>query len=207
MKQKRLEAICAFLDANDRLIDVGCDHGYVAIEMAKRGCSKILASDIHEGALKSAEQNIKKNNLEKTIETVLSDGLSDIDVKAYNTLVIAGMGASTILHILSDKKKLENITKIILQSNNDLAMIREYMQTHDFFLEEETIIQEKKHYYVILKYRKGKQFLTETEIYFGLYKRENQEYYRFLEKKYQEILKKTSNIQVQREYELLQNYL
>ena len=31
MLSKRLEAIAGFVDKNDNLIDVGCDHGYLGI--------------------------------------------------------------------------------------------------------------------------------------------------------------------------------
>ena len=109
MKQKRLEAICSFLTTEDKIIDIGCDHAYVPIYMAKKGATHILATDIHENALNVAKENIQKNYLENTIETLLSDGLDKVDTKNYDTLVLAGMGASTILSILDNKEKLENV--------------------------------------------------------------------------------------------------
>ena len=67
MKQKRLDAICAFLDPNDCIIDIGCDHAYVPIEMAKRGAKKILATDIHEKALEIAKKTFKESIWEKKL--------------------------------------------------------------------------------------------------------------------------------------------
>ena len=61
MKQKRLEAICSFLTTEDKIIDIGCDHAYVPIYMAKKGATHILATDIHENALNVAKENIKKS--------------------------------------------------------------------------------------------------------------------------------------------------
>ena len=55
MKQKRLEAICSFLTTEDKIIDIGCDHAYVPIYMAKKGATHILATDIHEDHNVAAE--------------------------------------------------------------------------------------------------------------------------------------------------------
>ena len=106
MQSKIIKAILSLLDACDNIIDIGCDHAYVAILMAHKGSKKILATDIHKGALEIAKANIKKEGLENIIQTKLTDGLVSIDTKEYNTLVIAGMGTTTIISILSLKEKL-----------------------------------------------------------------------------------------------------
>ena len=177
MKQKRLEAICSFLAIEDRFIDIGCDHAYVPIYMAKKGATHILATDIHENALNVAKENIKKNHLENTIETLLSDGLDNVDTKNYDTLVLAGMGANTILSILDNKEKIEPIRKIIIQANNDLEKLRQTMMSQKYLLKEEKILEEKGHYYVILK---------ET---------------------YSAILKQSQNEEIKRKLKLVLNYL
>ena len=55
---KRFKAIQDFLNVSDQFIDIGSDHAYVPILMAQRGSKKILATDIHAGALKIARKNI-----------------------------------------------------------------------------------------------------------------------------------------------------
>ncbi len=190
MQKKRIEAICSFLDRKDKLIDIGCDHAYVSVELARRGAKHILATDIHRKALESAKENIKKAKLENVIQTKLCDGLQEIDTSSYDTIVIAGMGTSTIEHILSDMEKLKPINKIILQSNQDLYELRKYMNKINYFLEEEKIVREKNHYYTVMKYRKGKQKLKNQDLYFGFYQKEYEEYYQYLLKKNEGILKK-----------------
>jgi len=190
MNSIRIDAILSFLNIEDAMIDIGCDHAYVPILMAKKGCGSILATDIHEGALEIARENIKKENLEGVIDIVLSDGLKSIDPTPYDTLVIAGMGASTIKHILADSNKLKTIQKIILQSNNDLYELRLFLQTMGYSLVDEKIIQDRGHFYSVLNYKKGQQRLTDWELEFGLFKEENLEYYEYLKKSFLEILKK-----------------
>lgn len=180
MKQKRLEAICSFLTNKDHLIDIGCDHGYVCIKMAKENAPKIIAADIHEKALESAKKNIKKEGFQKKITCILSDGLEKIDTTDYDTIVIAGMGTSTMIHILDLTEKLNPIKKIILQSNNELDVLRKFMNEIDYALEKEKVVFEKGHYYTIMKWIKKKQKLSKKELCFGLFQKENLNYYKFL---------------------------
>ncbi len=212
MISQRLKEICDFLSPYDSIIDIGCDHAYVCIEMSRRGCQKILATDIHEGALKIANENILKEGLEKKIEMARSDGLKNISTKLYNAIVIAGMGTSTIKHILKEKEKLETIETIILQSNNDLRDLREFMNRMNYKLTREKVIREKNHYYTIMKYTKGIQDLQEIELEFGLFSKENKEYYEHLRKHYQTLLKKINQknskySEIKNKLSLLQNYL
>ena len=207
MKQKRLEAICSFLSNEDKIIDIGCDHAYVPIYMAEKGAKHLLATDIHANALAVAKENISKNHFEDAIETCLSDGLDEIDTSNYDTLVIAGMGANTILHILDNKSKLKPIKKLILQANNDLEHLRMTMMKQHFFLEDECILKDKGHYYTIMCYTKKDQTLTEEELLLGLYRKEYQEYYYFLKNKYTNILKQSQNEGIKRKLKLVLNYL
>lgn len=212
MKQKRLEAICNYLNSNDNPIDIGCDHGYVAIAASKKGCAQVLATDIHQNALAIAVQNIKKEHLEKKIKTLCTDGLENVDIEHYNTIIIAGMGSSTIKHILK-KEKLENIEKIILQSNNDLKDLREYLHQIGYSLEDETVIFEKKHYYVVMNYKKKVSSLKPEELSFGLYKEENKTYYQYLMDYYNKRIEKIpwskwhEKKTLKKEIKLLKKYL
>lgn len=212
MKTKRIDAIMSYINEDDCLIDVGCDHAYVCILAALKGSKNILGIDIHKMALESARKNVEQNHLESVINLLVGDGLSLIDPTPYNTLVIAGMGRSTIEHILKNKKKLETINKIILQSNNELNLIRLFMQKLGYKLEDEKVVFENKHYYTIMKYIKGEEVLTEDIIEFGIKNEKYQEYYEFLFQNYQNIIKKipktdTNYQKIEYKISLLKKYL
>lgn len=213
MKQKRLQAICAYLSVQDKMIDVGCDHAYVAIEMARLGMKKVLATDIHEEALNMARKNVFRNGLENHISLQLCDGLEGVKVSDYDTLVIAGMGTSTIMHILANPMKLKSIKKIIIQSNNDLDILRSFMENRSYTLSDETIVEEKKHFYVVMKYIVGTQKLSSEERYFGLFKKENRKYYLYLEENYNRLLEQVkdkdheSYQKLEQEKEFLSHYI
>ena len=115
MKSKRLLEIAKYVDINDSILDVGCDHAYLSIYLKKNNlCKNVIASDISKNALEYAQKNIAKAKLD--INTYVSDGLNNI-TEFYDTVIISGMGTNTILHIL-DYKELPN--KLIISSQNEL---------------------------------------------------------------------------------------
>ena len=163
----RLKAIVKFVDKKDSIVDVGCDHGYLSIYLVgNKLVKKVIASDINQNALNSAIYNIKKSNLD--IETVLSDGIENINIKGINTLVISGMGTSTILHILSDSNKLKNINKLLLQSNNDHEELRRNLNNIGYYLEDESYTFDKGKWYVTCKFIKSDNKNSEDVIKYGL---------------------------------------
>lgn len=187
MSKLRIHSIASFIEKEDRVVDIGCDHAYLAILLIKKQiCQSVIASDINENALNSAKKNIKKEHLEKDIPIVLSDGLENINQNQINTLVIAGMGTSTILHIL-EKIEKDKIKKIVLQSNNDLYCLRKKVKKMGYYLQNEKVIYEKGHYYVIGKYTKKKKRLKKCELYFGLYQKAYKDYYVYLQQEYKKI--------------------
>ena len=184
---KRLQAVVQFLDVSDSFIDIGSDHAYIPILMASQGCKKILATEIQ-----------------------LADGLCNVSVEDYDTLVIAGMGYFTIEHILKDQKKLKNIKKMILQSNNHLKELRMFLNEIGYALSDESVVYEAGHYYTIMQYVKEDQTLTEVEYLYGLYKEENKSYYQFLNQEIQSLLEKVPMEKrklLLQEQALLQTYL
>lgn len=210
----KLKAIAFFIDKKDKVVDVGCDHAYLDIYLAKNNlCKNIIASDINENALNNAKKNIARYNLTKKIKCILSDGINEINTKDINTVVIAGMGTKTIKHIISNKEKFKNIEKIIISSNNDHYLLRKFMNKNHYYLEDEKIVFDKNHYYVISKYKHGKQKLNNKELMFGKYKLENKNYYEYLFKENKKILEKIpftkfkARKKIKKENKILKKYL
>lgn len=167
---KRLEAISSLVPNNSKIIDIGCDHGLLDIYLyQQKKCSKIIASDINESALNNAKENIKKNNLEKKIETRLGNGLDTLkDSDDINTIVISGMGAHTAVGILKNNlDKLKKINTIIIQSNTKLEFLRKEVTKLNYLIDDELLIEDNKKIYTIIKFVKGKRKYNKKELYFG----------------------------------------
>ena len=145
---------------------------------------KTLACDINRKALDMGINNIKKYGLEDKIATKLCDGITGIS-KDINTLIISGMGTSTIIKILSNDN-VKNINKVITQSNNDYYELRKYMVNNGFYISYEESIFDKDKYYINMVFLRGNKNYSSRELRFGTMMF-NKDYYEHLVNKYKYI--------------------
>lgn len=165
---KRLKAISEFIDNEDRIIDIGCDHALLDIYLCNEFDNiKIIASDIHEGALKNASNNIEKYKVKDRISLRLGDGLSIVNSEEIDTVLISGMGFRTIKDILSNKEKMNNVKKIVVQSNTDVVKLRKFVIKQGYKITREKLVKDDDIIYTIIEFKKGKETYTYDEIYFG----------------------------------------
>ena len=64
MVNKRLEIVNKYIDINDTLADIGCDHGYLGIMAINKGVKFVQFIDNKLGPLSSAKQNCVNINEE-----------------------------------------------------------------------------------------------------------------------------------------------
>lgn len=178
MLSKRLDAV-ASLVTTDSVIDVGCDHGYLDIYLTLKGI-KCLATDISKNALRSAIKNFKKYNVD--IKTKCTDGLSDINIKNNDTIVISGMGTDTIIKMLN--KDINN--DLVISSNNHLERLRRYIVSIGYYIEKELFIMDNNKPYVIIKFKKGKSNYNDYDYIIGPIIKDK-DYFNYLIDKYTKI--------------------
>ena len=177
MVSNRIKTIASLVDAKDSILDIGTDHALLPIFLIKNNIVSIAdGSDISNKVLSNAKENVFKYNLEDKINLYLSDGVKQIDISKYNTLIITGMGFSTIKNII-DNADLKHIDKLIIQSNNNLDELRKYLNEISFSIVDETCLKDKDINYDIIVCHKGKQSLSEQEYACGIYKNDNKWYY------------------------------
>ena len=164
----RLKAITEFIEEEDKIIDVGCDHALLDIYLKEKYENiNIIASDIKLGAYKQAQKNIEKHELEEKIDLRLGDGLSVAAAKEFNTIVISGMGYYTIKKILSANDKLKYVKKIIIQCNTDVIKLRKNIIKLGYKIEKEKLIEDNDIIYTIIEFTKGEEKYNYKQIYFG----------------------------------------
>lgn len=159
----RLKTIADMIPEGKRVIDVGCDHAFLDIYLTQKGKNYCIASDINPNVLKKTKEIIASAGLADQIPVILSDGLENIKVEDSDVVVIAGMGTSTILHIV--KNDLNN--SFIIGSNNDIELLRRGMHQKGFVIQDEKVVLEKGIYYVLIKFQKGKAIYKEIDYLYG----------------------------------------
>ena len=166
---KRLKVVADYIDDNSKVIDIGCDHGLLSIYLVNNKKNiKVIASDINNNALSSARSNIKEYKLEDKIDIRLGKGLEVVSPEEIDTIVIAGMGSNTIVGILKyAKDKLKYVDNIIIQSNTDLYFLRKNITKLGYYIEDETLVEDKNIIYTVIKLKKGTRRYNYKELYLG----------------------------------------
>jgi len=177
MLSKRLQSLTKYFNKEDNVIDIGCDHALIDIYMIKNNIiNSIIVSDIHEGALKQGINNIKLNHLKDVIECRLGDGLNVLtDDDKIDTILISGMGASTIIDILNNKY-INNINKLVIQSNNDYEKLRRYITSIGFIITNEEYFIDNGKKYINIIFERGTKEYSDIEYQFGPILINNKEY-------------------------------
>lgn len=186
---KRLKTIADLVSKDDIVADVGCDHAYLSIYLIQNNlCKEVIATEVVEGPYNIALNNIKKYHLEDKIKLYLTDGLINVREK-LNTIIIAGMGTSTIIHIL-DNYNLKSIEKMIIQSNSDWVNLRKYLNKIGYYIEQELNTYENRKDYLTFLVRKMQKRNTNEEIIIGKYNPLNILFYKRQLKKIKSIQEK-----------------
>jgi tRNA (adenine22-N1)-methyltransferase len=147
----RLLACCNFVHPGDRVADIGCDHGYLGIHLLKSGIARsVIAADVNEGPLQSAMRNAMKFGVRDRMTFYLSDGVRSIP-RDFDVMVCAGMGADTIMSILSVPWLSDPRYRIILQCQSKRPELRQWLYDTGFRISRETLAKDGKFVYSIME--------------------------------------------------------
>lgn len=150
---KRLTMLCRMVKKGSRIVDVGCDHGFVPIYLVQNGiCPHVLAMDVRTGPLSRAQEHISECGLNEYIDTRLSDGLDKYIRGEADALICAGMGGKLMLRILLDAgEKTKDFSEMILQPQSELYEFRNKLRTNGYYIADEEIVSEGGKYYFLMK--------------------------------------------------------
>lgn len=162
---KRLNWILNIMDKCDVIMDVGTDHGYIAIELIKRNLAdKVIASDINKDPLNKAKLNVSLEGLSNKIELRLGGGLTPVKENEVNGVLIAGMGGNLIRDILeNDIKKVKNMDYLVLQPAQNPEVLREYLYISDYEIIDEDVCFDEGKYYEVFKVKYKENNSTKLE--------------------------------------------
>lgn len=166
---ERLQVCAGFVAQGDRVADIGCDHGYLGIYLLQNNiASSMIEADINEGPLQSARHNAHKYGVADRMSFYLSDGAKSIP-RDFDTLVCAGMGGDTMIHILENATWLQNKKyRLILQCQSKTPMLRQYLSEHGWRITEESVLRDGKFLYTVMEvyYEPEYPRLSKGEYYF-----------------------------------------
>lgn len=158
-----------------RVIDVGSDHGLLALECLKTDLTPYcICTDIHKQPAERTRMCLADNGMANKSEVYCTDGLKGISLKSNDTVIMAGLGGNTTIDVITeaisvtDKSVLENVD-FVLQPQKSVDRLREFLSQNGFVIFDETVSIDRGLYYVCLRTRfTGKvTSLTLKEKYYG----------------------------------------
>lgn len=163
---KRLCTAASYVRDGAVVADIGTDHAYLPIYLVLNGRVKsAYASDINEGPIERANENIKKYGLDDKIVTRIIGGLEKIEDVSPTDIVICGMGGELIIKILENSPYIrQKDIRLILQPMTHVELVREYLQNGFYAIAENVVLEDEKVYQVLcLQYDGEFHALTQIE--------------------------------------------
>ena len=154
---ERLAALASFVPVGSRIGDIGTDHAYLPIELVEKKIATFaVAGDIHKGPYLAAKENVAGVGLEGQISVRFGNGLGVLVPNEVDTIVIAGMGGSTIVEILSSEPEVTaSLKRLILQPMIGSATLRRWLIANGWTIVNETLVQEDGRLYEIIVAEQG----------------------------------------------------
>lgn len=179
---RRLESLADMVSRGKRVVDVGCDHGFLSVYLVQQGISPgVLAMDVRKGPLSRAQEHIAEYGLGNYIETRLSDGLSEYRAGEAQALVCAGMGGRLMMKILSESgEKAKALEELILQPQSEIPSFRRFLRAEGYLTLDENILCEEGKFYFLFKVRFDPEALKRESVPDGEKSRLYEKYGRIL---------------------------
>ncbi|MBR4439155.1 MAG: SAM-dependent methyltransferase [Clostridia bacterium] len=151
----RLEYILSLTESSRHTVDVGSDHGKLAVAIALSGkAERVTASDVNAGPLSKAEALIEKLGVGDKVATRLADGLDGFEGDGVDQVIIAGMGGELIRDIIAAALwvKADGVL-LILQPMTTAPELRRYLFEEGFRIEREGAVVEGRRPYEVITAR------------------------------------------------------
>ena len=149
----RLAAVAGLVPMGARVADIGCDHGYLSLYLPESGtAAHCIASDVREGPLSAAKENVRASGLEGSIELRLGDGLSGIAPEETDCVILAGMGGDTMREILQAAPWITGGGHtLVLQPQSHTDTLRLWLSGQGFSVTAERVVYDRGHLYVVFR--------------------------------------------------------
>ena len=165
----RLGAAFAYVRPGHTAADIGCDHGKLSAALAGSGrCPLVLACDLRPDPLQKARLACAQYG--DAVQFRLGSGLSVLQPGEADDIVIAGMGAETIIEILAAAPWVFDARyNLVLVPATKHSVLRRWLAQNGFATLGETLCEAAGRWYTVLNvhYNGEKREPTGLECLFG----------------------------------------
>lgn len=154
---KRLRAVADMIIKNESLADIGADHALLPLYLLEHQLvPAVIIGELGDGPYQRSLQAVRASEMAAYITVRQGDGLEVLDRGEVHTVVLAGMGADTIVDILSrDHEKAQSFRRFVFQPMSKAGVLREFLARHGWPVIEEKLIWENEKYFQVLASEPG----------------------------------------------------
>lgn len=148
----RLQKVADFVPAGASLADIGSDHGYLAAWLLQRRKIRLaIAGELNREPAERARQTARAVGLEERMLVREGAGLVVLQPGEVDTIVIAGMGGTTIIEILeSNAAVMSTLRRLVLQPNVAGIRVRSWLSEHAWAIIDEALVSENEIIYEVI---------------------------------------------------------
>lgn len=149
----RLSAAAAFVRPGSTAADIGCDHGKLSAWLAGSGrCPLVFACDLRPDPLAKAQRACA--HLGEKVQFRLGSGLDVLQPGEAQDIIIAGMGAQTIMEILDAAPWVfDPAYNLVLVPATKHSLLRRWLAQRGFTLQGETLAHAAGRWYAVMNAR------------------------------------------------------
>ena len=163
----RLRMLSELLTPCDTVADIGTDHGFLGVYLLQRGlCRRVQFLDISSSSLDKARRLVRACGLEDRALFNTGDGAEAL-VAPAEQVVIAGMGAESIIGIVERGRSVFGGASLILQPNLGVERLREALGRLGYTIADERVALASGRHYVGLRIQPGEAAYTPGECLVG----------------------------------------
>lgn len=123
-----IENLEKYVSEKSTVFDIGCGSGILGIVASKLGAKNVVGIDIDEMAVKVANENIQKNNVQYIMTAIAGNMTDKIEEGAKADIVVANIIADIIMKMSGDVRKLLKDDGIFISSGIILAKVDEVLE-------------------------------------------------------------------------------
>ena len=153
--RERLACAMELLGGATVVADIGCDHGRLAVWLAKKGrAKKVIAVDNRPLPLAGAKALVRQTACGALVDCRLGDGLGAVAPHEADEIVIAGLSGQTTAGILHGHPwVLSEQVHLVLVPASRHAWLRRWLCQQGFAVETEVPVLEKGRCYTVISAR------------------------------------------------------
>lgn len=154
---RRLECVLGLLRPCSVLVDVGTDHGLLPVAAVCRGLAqRAIGVDRREAPLAGARALIERAGVASHVSAMLAEGLSGLDDRRVDAVVVAGMSAQSMLRIFElSPGVLARVQQLIVQPNQNVRELRAWALGNGWHLRDEHMLEERGQFFSVCSFSPG----------------------------------------------------